>query len=153
MKIVATNKKGYSNYDIIETLEAGISLLGNEVKSLRLGMVNLKDSYAVVKNGEVFLLNLHISPYPYSSPFERYDPERERKLLLHKKEIRKLYGKVKEKGLTLIPLEIYFNDRGKAKVKLALARGRKKWEKKEVIKEREIEKEIRRELKKRFKGG
>lgn len=151
MKIVATNKKGYSNYDIIETVEAGIALLGNEVKSLRMGMVNIKDSYAVVKNGEVFLLNLHISPYPYSSPFIKYDPQRERKLLLHKKEIRKLYGKVKEKGLTLIPLEIYFNDRGKAKVKLALARGRKKWEKKEVIKEREIKKEIGRELKKRFK--
>lgn len=151
MKIVATNKKGYSNYDIIETVEAGIALLGNEVKSLRMGMVNIKDSYAVVKNGEVYLLNLHISPYPYSSPFIKYDPQRERKLLLHKKEIRKLYGKVKEKGLTLIPLEIYFNDRGKAKVKLALARGRKKWEKKEVIKEREIKKEIGRELKKRFK--
>ncbi len=151
MKIVATNKKGYSNYDIVETIEAGISLLGNEVKSLRMGMVNIKDSYAVVRNGEVFLLNLHISPYPYSSPFIKYDPERERKLLLHKNEIRKLYGKVRERGLTLIPLEIYFNDRGKVKVKLALARGRKKWEKKEVIKEREIKREIGRELKKRFK--
>ncbi len=151
MKIVATNKKGYSNYDILETVEAGISLLGNEVKSLRMGMVNIKDSYAVVRNGEVFLVNLHISPYPYSSPFIKYDPERERKLLLHKNEIRKLYGKVRERGLTLIPLEIYFNERGKVKVKLALARGRKKWEKKEVIKEREIKKEIGRELKKRFK--
>jgi SsrA-binding protein len=151
MKVVATNKKGYTNYDIVETIEAGISLLGNEVKSLRMGMVNIKDSYAVVRNGEVFLLNLHISPYPYSSPFIKYDPERERKLLLHKNEIRKLYGKVRERGLTLIPLEIYFNDRGKVKVKLALARGRKKWEKKEVIKEREIKREIGRELKKRFK--
>ncbi len=151
MKIVATNKKGYSDYDIVETIEAGISLLGNEVKSLRMGMVNIKDSYAVVRNGEVFLLNLHISPYPYSSPFIKYDPERERKLLLHKNEIRKLYGKVRERGLTLIPLEIYFNDRGKVKVKLALAKGRKKWEKREVIKEREIRREIGRELKKRFK--
>jgi len=151
MKVVATNKKGYTNYDIVETIEAGISLLGNEVKSLRMGMVNIKDSYAVVRNGEVFLLNLHISPYPYSSSFVKYDPERERKLLLHKNEIRKLYGKVRERGLTLIPLEIYFNDRGKVKVKLALARGRKKWEKKEVIKEREIKREIGRELKKRFK--
>jgi len=151
MKVVATNKKGYNNYDIVETIEAGISLLGNEVKSLRMGMVNIKDSYAVVRNGEVFLLNLHISPYPYSSPFIKYDHERERKLLLHKNEIRKLYGKVRERGLTLIPLEIYFNDRGKVKVKLALARGRKKWEKKEVIKEREIKREIGRELKKRLK--
>ncbi len=151
MKIVATNKKGYSDYDIVETIEAGISLLRNEVKSLRMGMVNIKDSYAVVKNGEVFLLNLHISPYPYSSPFIKYDPERERKLLLHKSEIRKLYGKVRERGLTLIPFEIYFNDRGKVKVKLALAKGRKKWEKREVIKEREIRREIGRELKKRFK--
>lgn len=151
MKVVATNKKGYSNYDIIETIEAGISLLGNEVKSLRMGMVNIKDSYAIVRNGEIFLINLHISPYPYSSPFIRYDPERERKLLLHRDEIRKLYGKVKERGLTLIPLEIYFNDKGKVKVKLALARGRKKWEKKEVIKEREIKKEIGRELKKRLR--
>lgn len=151
MKIVATNKKGYSNYDIVETMEAGISLLGNEVKSLRMGMVSMKDSYAVVRNGEVLLLNLHISQCPYSSPFIKYDPERERKLLLHKVEIRKLYGKVREKGLTLIPLEIYFNERGKVKVKLALARGRKKWEKREVIKEREIRREIGRELKKRFK--
>ncbi len=151
MKVVATNKKGYGNYDIVETVEAGISLLGNEVKSLRMGMVNIKDSYAIVRNGEVFLVNLHISPYPYSSPFIKYDPERERKLLLHKREIRKLYGKVRERGLTLIPLEIYFNDKGKVKVKLALARGRKKWEKKEVIKEREIRREIGRELKKRFK--
>lgn len=151
MKVVATNKKGYSNYDIIETIEAGISLLGNEVKSLRMGMANIKDSYAIVRNGEIFLINLHISPYPYSSPFIKYDPERERKLLLHRDEIRKLYGKVKERGLTLIPLEIYFNDKGKVKVKLALARGRKKWEKKEVIKEREIKKEIGRELKKRFR--
>lgn len=151
MKIVATNKKGYSNYDIVETVEAGISLLGNEVKSLRMGMVNIKDSYAVVRNGEVFLVNLHISPCPYSSSFIKYDPERERKLLLHKGEIRKLYGKVRERGLTLIPLEIYFNDREKVKVKLALARGRKKWEKREVIKEREIRREIGRELKKRFK--
>lgn len=151
MKVIATNKKGYSNYEIVETMEAGISLLGNEVKSLRMGMVNIKDSYAIVRNGEVFLINLHISPYPYSSPFIKYDPERERKLLLHKVEIRKLYGKVRERGLTLIPLEIYFNDKGKVKVKLALARGRKKWEKKEVIKEREIKKEIGRELKKRFK--
>lgn len=151
MKIVAKNKKGYSNYDIVETVEAGISLLGNEVKSLRMGMVNIKDSYAVVRNGEIFLVNLHISPCPYSSSFIKYDPERERKLLLHKGEIRKLYGKVRERGLTLIPLEIYFNDREKVKVKLALARGRKKWEKREVIKEREIRREIGRELKKRFK--
>ncbi len=151
MKVIATNKKGYANYEIIETIEAGISLTGNEVKSLRLGMANIKDSYAVVKNGEVFLVNFHISAYPYSSPFIKYDPERERKLLLHKAEIRKLYGKVRERGLTLIPLEIYFNEKGRVKVKLALARGRKKWEKKEVIKEREIKKEIGRELKKRFK--
>ncbi len=151
MKVIATNKKGYANYEIIQTIEAGISLTGNEVKSLRLGMANIKDSYAVVKNGEVFLVNFHISAYPYSSPFVKYDPERERKLLLHKAEIRKLYGKVRERGLTLIPLEIYFNEMGRVKVKLALARGRKKWEKKEVIKEREIKKEIGRELKKRFK--
>ncbi|MGQ9619290.1 MAG: SsrA-binding protein SmpB [Candidatus Aminicenantia bacterium] len=151
MKKIATNKKGYSNYQILETIETGIALSGNEVKSLRLGMVNIKDSYAVVRNGEVFLINLHIAPYPYSSPYQKYDPERERKLLLHKSEIRKLYGKVREKGLTLIPLDLYFNERGKVKVKLALAKGMKKWEKKEVIKEREIKKEIGRELKKRFK--
>ncbi|MEW6457157.1 MAG: SsrA-binding protein SmpB [Acidobacteriota bacterium] len=148
MKVIATNKKGYHNYEIIEIFEAGISLLGSEVKSIREGRVNLRDSYATLKNGEIFLVNSHISSYKYSSYFN-HDPYRERKLLLHKSQIRKITGKIKEKGLTLIPLKIYINERGIIKLELALAKGRKVWEKKELIKERDIKREMEKELRRR----
>jgi SsrA-binding protein len=144
-KMVTINRKARSDYDILETLEAGMSLKGTEVKSLREGRMNLKDSYAKVQEGEVYLVNAHISPYSHGN-IQNHDPLRERKLLLHKQEIKRLTGKTEEKGLTLVPLKVYFV-RGKAKVELGLARGRKHYDKREEIKKRDTEREIRRELK------
>lgn len=144
-KVIATNRKAYHDYHIQETYEAGISLLGTEVKSLREGKANLKDSYAIVKNSEVFLLNCHISPYSHGNILN-HDPLRTRKLLLHKKEINKLYGHMTQKGLTLIPLKIYFKD-GKAKVEIGLAKGKRQYEKREAIKEKESRREMERHLK------
>ncbi|RJP18156.1 MAG: SsrA-binding protein SmpB [Candidatus Abyssobacteria bacterium SURF_5] len=144
-KIVTINRKARSDYEILESLEAGMSLKGTEVKSLREGRMNLKDSFAKVQEGEVFLVNAHISPYSHGN-IQNHDPLRERKLLLHKAEIKRLTGKTEEKGLTLIPLKVYFL-RGKAKVELGLARGRKQYDKREQIKRRDTEREIRRELK------
>ncbi|MBX6424065.1 SsrA-binding protein SmpB [Thermosulfurimonas sp. F29] len=146
-KTVATNRKARFLYDIEETYEAGIVLTGPEVKSLRLGRANLADSFARVVNGEVFLYNMHISPYPFSREAALSDPRRTRKLLLHRREINRLAGKVAEKGYTLIPLRIYFKD-GWAKVELALARGKKLHDRRETIKRREEERELRR----RYKG-
>jgi SsrA-binding protein len=146
--IVCTNRKAYHNYAIIETYEAGISLLGTEVKSLREGKANLKDSYAIIKDNEVFLLNCHISPYSHGN-IQNHDPLRTRKLLLHKKEINKLMGSVTRKGFTLIPLKIYFK-RGKAKVEIGLAKGKRKYEKRDTIKEREARREIEKYLKKKY---
>jgi len=144
-KMVTINRKARSDYDILETLEAGMSLKGTEVKSLREGRMNLKDSYAKMQEGEVYLVNAHISPYSHGN-IQNHDPLRERKLLLHKQEIKRLTGKTEEKGLTLVPLKVYFV-RGKAKVELGLARGRKHYDKREEIKKRDTEREIRRELK------
>ncbi len=144
-KVVATNRKAFHDYHILETYEAGIALLGTEVKSLREGKANLKDSYAIVKNSEVFLLNCHISPYSHGNIFN-HDPLRTRKLLLHRKEINKLHGHITQKGLTLIPLKVYFKD-GKAKVELGLAKGKRQYEKREAIKEKESRREIERHLK------
>ena len=142
---VATNRKAYHDYHIQETYEAGISLLGTEVKSLREGRANLKDSYAIIKDGELFLFNCHISPYSHGN-IQNHDPLRTRKLLLHKKEISKLWGKISQQGLTLIPLKIYFKG-GKAKVAIGLAKGKKQYEKRESIKEREAKREIERHMK------
>jgi SsrA-binding protein len=150
MKVVATNKKAYFNYDLLENYEAGISLVGSEVKSLRQGRVSLKDSYAEVRGGEVFLLNFHISPYEAANRFN-HDPEREKKLLLHRQEIKRLSGKIKEKGLTLVPTKVLFNDKGKVKIEIALAKGKRAYQKREVIKERDRERELRAELKKRLR--
>lgn len=144
-KVVATNRKAFHDYHILETYEAGIALLGTEVKSLREGKANLKDSYAIVKNSEVFLLNCHISPYSHGNIFN-HDPLRTRKLLLHRKEINKLHGHITQKGLTLIPLKVYFKD-GKAKVELGLAKGKRQYEKREAIKEKESRREIERHMK------
>ncbi len=146
MKVIAQNRKAKHDYDILETYEAGIVLQGSEIKSIREGKVNLKDSYAKVKDGELWLYDMHISPYDKASYFN-HDPLRPRKLLLHKKEIIRLMGKVNERGLTLIPLKIYINDRGRAKVELALAKGRKLHDKRREIAERDLRREIERALK------
>ncbi len=142
---VATNRKAYHDYFIEETFEAGLVLQGTEVKSLRLGLANLTDSYAIVKNNEVFLFNANISPYPYGN-IMNHEPLRTRKLLLHAEEIRKLIGKMTQKGYTLIPLKIYFV-RGKAKVLIGLARGKKTFDKRETIKEKESKREVERMVK------
>jgi len=150
MKIVASNKKAYFNYEIIESLEAGIALLGSEVKSIREGRVSLKDSYAEIKNGEVFLLHMNISPYEQANIFN-HEPLRDKKLFLHRQEIKRLIGKIREKGYTLIPTKVILNERGKVKVEVSLAKGKRTYEKKRAIKERELEREVRAELKKRLR--
>ncbi len=144
---VATNRKAYHDYFIEETIEAGMSLQGTEVKSLRLGLANLTDSYAIVRNNEVFLFNANISPYPYGN-IMNHDPLRTRKLLLHADEIRKLIGKMTQKGFTLIPLKIYFVH-GKAKVLIGLAKGKKAYDKRDTIKEKESKREVERMVKER----
>ncbi len=149
IKIVTTNRKAYHDYEILETIEAGIVLKGTEVKSLRQGKVSIQDSYAIIKEGEVWLLNMHISPYEYGN-IHNHDPLRDKKLLLHKREIIRLSTKVKERGLTLIPLKVYFKN-GKAKVELALVRGKKKYEKKEDIAERELQRELKRKYADKYK--
>ena len=146
-KLVCQNPKAYHDYFIQETYEAGIVLMGTEAKSLRGGRANLKDSYAMLKNSEIFLLNCHISPYTEGNRYN-HEPLRTRKLLLHKAEIRKLVGRTVEKGLTLIPLKIYFKN-GVAKVELGLAKGKKLYDKRESIKEKEGQRDIERALKER----
>jgi SsrA-binding protein len=140
---VARNKRARHDYHILETWEAGVVLSGTEVKSLRQGKANLTDAYATVRDGEVFLLNLHISPYEQGNQFN-HEPTRTRKLLLHRKEIRRLIGGVERQGLTLVPLELFFNPRGKAKVTLALAKGKKQHDKRADEKRREDEREMAR---------
>ena len=147
MKIVCQNRKAYHDYYIEETAEAGIALLGTEVKSLREGKANLKDSYVMIKGGEAFLLNCHISPYSHGN-IMNHDPLRTRKLLMHAKEISRLSGKVVAKGFTLVPLKIYFKG-SFAKVEIGLARGKKLFEKRDTIKEREARREIERAMKSR----
>ncbi len=146
-KIIAVNRKARHDYEVIDTFEAGIVLLGTEVKSLRAGKANLKDSYARIRNGELWLFGLHISPYSHGS-YNNHVPERDRKLLLHKYEIRRLIGKVEEAGLTLVPLKLYFKN-GRVKVQLGLARGRKQYDKRQVIAKREADRDLRRRLKQR----
>ncbi|HHN64031.1 MAG TPA: SsrA-binding protein SmpB [Nitrospirae bacterium] len=147
MKIVCQNRKAYHDYDIIETYEAGIVLTGTEVKSLREGRANLKDSYVIIKEGEAWLLNCHISPYSHGN-IMNHDPVRTRKLLFHKKEIQRLMGQIAQKGYTLIPLKIYFKGPW-AKVEVALAKGKRKYEKRDRIREREAQREIDRAMKRR----
>jgi len=141
-KLICQNKKARFHYSIEDTLEAGICLLGTEVKSLREGRANLGDSYGTIKNGEVFLVDAHISPYSHGN-WANPDPLRTRKLLLHKREIKRLIGKVQEKGFTLIPLRLYFSN-GKAKVELGLAKGKKLYDKRESLKRKTIEREMER---------
>jgi len=140
VKVVCQNRKARHDYFIDEVMEAGIVLLGPEVKSLRDGRGSLVDSYARVKNGEVFLYNMHITPYPYAHHFQ-LDPVRPRKLLLNKREIKRLIGKTEEKGYTLIPIKVHFL-RGRVKVDLALARGKRKYDKRRALKEKELRRDI-----------
>lgn len=144
IKIVTENRKARHDYFIEETYEAGIVLAGTEVKSLRAGRANLKDSYAQVENGEMFLFNMHISPYEQGNRFN-VDPVRPRKLLLHKREINRLLGKVKQQGLTLVPLRVYFK-KGRAKVELVLAKGKKVYDKRKTMAERDAQREMARAL-------
>jgi len=145
MKTVCTNRKARRDYEILETMEAGIVLRGTEVKSLRAGAAHLKDSYAAVDQGELFLYNAHISPYEQGNRFN-HEPERTRKLLMHEREIKRLLGKIREKGLTLVPLRVYFNDKGRAKVELGLAKGRRSYDKRREIADRDARREMQRAL-------
>lgn len=151
IKIVTDNRKARHEYFIEETFEAGIALTGTEVKSLRSGRVNIKDSYAQVENGELILHDMHISPYEQGNRYN-HEPLRPRRLLMHRYEIQRLYGKVREKGLTLIPLKIYFNERGRAKVELALAKGKRLYDKRQDIAAREAQREIARVFRERQKS-
>jgi len=145
IKKVAENRKARHDYHIVDTYEAGIVLLGTEVKSLRTGRANLKDSYAKVTNGEVFAHQIHIGAYPFAY-YGNHDPLRPRKLLLHKYEIKRLYGKVNEKGASLIPLRVYFKG-GKVKITLAIAKGKRKYDKRQAIRKRDEKRELERERK------
>ena len=148
VKIIAENRKARHDYAIHETYETGIALVGTEVKSLRAGKANLKDSYAAVtKSAEVYLYNMHISPYEQGNQFN-HEPLRDRKLLLHKLEIKKLIGKTREKGFTLVPLKLYFSH-GKVKVELALATGKKNYDKRQSLAERAAKRDIDRAMKER----
>ncbi len=141
MKIISTNRKAEHLYEVLDTYEAGIVLCGSEVKSLRQGGVSLSDAYAEIYNGEIFLFNLHIAPYKFSSG-PTPQPKRKRKLLLKREEIKRLYGITQQKGNSLIPLKVYFNDRGFAKVTIGVCRRRKLFDKKEKILEKEAEKRL-----------
>ncbi len=150
-KIVATNRKARHDFHIEETYEAGIVLTGTEVKALREGRVNLRDSFARIEDGEVYLHNVHISPYSHGNRWN-HEPTRTRKLLLTKREIRRLIGTVQQQGLTLVPLKVYFTVRGFAKVELAVARGKKLWDKRRDIAKREASREAERAIKERARG-
>ena len=145
IKLISQNKKAYHDYFIEETYECGISLAGTEVKSIRAGQVNLKDSFASVQSGEVMLIGLHISPYEKGNIFNK-DPLRERKLLMHKAEIRRLIGKVKEDGYSLIPTKVYLKG-SKVKIELALAKGKKLYDKRNSIAEKDAKRRIDRKIK------
>jgi len=146
MKLIAKNKKAYFNYEIIDTLEAGIELRGSEVKSIKEGRISLKESYSEIKDGEAFLINCHISPYEAANIFN-HEPLRERRLLLHRREIKRWLGKIKEKGLTLVPTKVLVNKKGRIKVEIALVKGKRAYQKREVIRERDLDREMRREMK------
>jgi len=150
-KIVCRNKRARFDYQIGEIYEAGLVLTGTEVKSLRQGRANLSDSYARVMDGEVWMFNSHISPYPFGHQ-DNHDPDRRRKLLLHKREIRKLFGHTQEKGMSLIPLAIYFSG-GRAKVELGLARGKQSFDKRQVIKKRMADRDMARALRRGHEEG
>lgn len=151
MKIIAQNKKAFFDYEILDQLEAGIVLTGDEVKSIRQGHVALTGSFATMHNGEIFLINMRISPYSHAYEKKDDDAERSRKLLLHRKEVMRLIGDISKKGITLIPLKLYINNKGLVKVGLGIAKHKKAESKKQAIKERDIKRETSRELKKVYK--
>ncbi len=148
-RTVAQNKKAYHDYFVLEEYEAGIELFGTEVKSIREGRVNLKDAWCSIDNGEIFVNGMHISPYEQGNIFNR-DPLRKKRLLMHKREIHKLYGTVKQQGLTLIPLSVYFK-KGKAKIKVGLCKGKKIYDKRDVAAKKEANRSIDREIKERMR--
>lgn len=150
IRVITTNRKARHDYEILETIEAGISLVGTEVKSLRAGRANLKDSYADIRGSEIFLVGAHISPYEEGNRFN-HDPERERRLLLHRREILRFGIKVREKGLTIVPLRMYFKS-NRAKVELGLARGKKMYDKREAIARRDAKRDLDRALKEAKRG-
>ena len=150
VKLIANNKKAYHDYFILETYEAGISLAGTEVKSMRMGKCSIKESFIRIENGEVFVYGMHISPYEKGNIFNK-DPLRVRKLLLHKSEIRKLLGKTKEKGMTLVPLKVYFKD-SLVKVEIGLAKGKKLYDKRQDIAKKDQQREAQRDFKVRNFG-
>ncbi len=144
IKLIATNRKAYHEYHIEDTLEAGLVLVGSEVKSVAAGKVSLTDAYCRVENGEMWVHNMHIAPYDPAARFN-HEPRRKRKLLLHKWEIERLGSKAEQKGYTIVPLRLYFRN-GKAKLEIGLVRGKRKYDKREAIRQRDIERELRREL-------
>jgi len=146
-KIIADNRKAFHDYHIVETFEAGVALLGTEVKAIREGRVNLRDSFGRVDDGEVFVLNVHISPYSHRG-YAEHEPLRRRKLLLRKDEIRKLIGKTAERGMTIVPLRMYFKN-GRVKLAIGLAKGKKEYDRRETIKRRETDRETRAAIKER----
>ena len=148
-KLIANNKKAKHDYFIEETYEAGIVLTGTEIKSIRLGRISLKESYAKIENGEVFIYQMNISPYEQGNRYN-VEPLRPRKLLLHKQEIRKLIGYTTMKGLTLVPLKMYINEEGRTKVEIAVARGKKNYDKREDIARRDAKRDIDRKIKERY---
>ena len=145
IKLVANNKKAYHDYFILEKYEAGISLVGTEVKSLRAGKCSIKEAYVRIENGEVFVVGINISPYEQGNIFNR-DPLRVRKLLLHKSEINKLVGDTAEKGITIMPLQVYFKD-GRAKIEIGLAKGKKNYDKRQDIAKKDARREVERDFK------
>ena len=150
-KLIASNKKAYHDYFVDETFEAGIALSGTEVKSLRENRATLRDSFATIRKGEVWLHNVHISPYSHGNR-SNVQPDRHRKLLMHKKEIRYLVGKTKEKGYTLVPLKLYFSPSNLVKVEIGLARGKKLYDKRDSLADRDHKRDVERALKERARG-
>ena len=147
-RIVATNRKAYHEYHILDKYETGIELLGSEVKSLREGNANLKEGYIVIRKEQAWVLGIHISPYSHTG-FEGHEPVRERRLLLHKREIEKIKISLEQKGLTAVPLKMYFNPNGWAKLEIGIAKGKKIYDKRKAIRERDIQREAERELRNR----
>jgi SsrA-binding protein len=150
IKLIAQNKKAYHDYHIEETLEAGIALTGTEVKSLRAGRVNLRDSYAAIERGELFLVGAHVSPYEQGNIFN-HDPLRSRKLLVHGRELRRLYGKVRVAGYTLVPTKLYFKN-GRVKVEIGLAKGKTTYDKRQTLAKKEAQRDMERALRSRERG-
>jgi SsrA-binding protein len=150
-KVVAANRRARHDYEVLTTVEAGIALVGTEVKSLRAGQIQLKDSYAKVEGGELWLIGVHVAPYEHSDGFGGHDPERRRKLLLHRSEIDELAGRARQQSLTMVPLSVYFKD-GKAKVELALAKGRRRYDKRHAIAARDAHRDMERGMASRARG-